>query len=186
MATLFASEDRHGYGAGIMRSTHSLLVAVMVLTAVLVAEEVLPLSQETDFSGYWAQDDDASLVETTETLAGLAGGGAPEDIFVSQARDGTLVISSRHNPSQPRVYSIGGDSLVPAPGEQGGTMRLTTRWRDGALVSEGSVATGGDTLRVSEILSLSDDGNTLVLEATMSSAAGEVSNRLVYRRWSGR
>ena len=172
-----------------MRRTSWVLVTVMVINAALVIGEAragASLFQETDFSGYWALDTEASSVETAETLAGLAGGGAPENIFVSQARNGTLVISSQHNPSQPRVYSIDDDSLVPAPGEQGGSMQVTTRWQDRALVSEGSVVSDADTLRVREVLSLSDDGDTLMLEATIASAAGEVSNRLVYRRWAER
>lgn len=139
--------------------------------------------QETDFSGYWAHDVDASRIETVDTLAGLAGGGAPESLLISQARNGVLVISSRHNPSQPRVYRIGGDSMVPAPGEQGGAMTISTRRQEGTLVSEGSVATGDGTLRVHEILSLSDDVRTLVLEATLTTGADVLSNRLVYRRW---
>ena len=141
------------------------------------------LPQETDFSGYWAHDVEASRIETTEALAGLAEAGAPESLFISQARNGVLVISSRHNPSQPRVYRIGGDSMVPAPGEQGGAMAISTGWQAGTLVSEGSVAAGEGKLRIREVLSLSDDGSTLVLEATLTNGADELSNRLVYRRW---
>jgi hypothetical protein len=160
---------------------------VTVVAAVLLVGDAYFLHaapyQETDFSGYWARDGDASRVETSETLAGLGGGGAPEDLFVSQALNGTLVVSSRHNPSQARVYRISGDSVVPAPGEQGGTMQVTTRWQEGMLVSEGSVASGRDTLHVREVFSLIDDGSTLVLELSLTSSAGGASNRLVYRRW---
>ena len=104
--------------------------------------------------------------------------------MISQARNGSLIISSRHNPSAPRAYQIEGESPVPAPGEQGGMMTVSTRWQGSALVNEGSLETTGGTLRVREVISLADDGDTLVLEATVATAEGEASNRLVYRRAS--
>jgi hypothetical protein len=146
----------------------------------------LPLLQQTDFSGYWAHDAAASRIETSAVLAGLGGGGAPEDLLISQARNGTLIISSRHNPSQARAYRIEGDSLVAAPGEQGGMMTVSTRWQGSALATEGSLETGGSTLRVRELISLADDLDTMVLEATVVTAEGEASNRLVYRRSGSR
>jgi hypothetical protein len=151
----------------------------MLLVAVAAA---VPSFQETDFSGYWVHDVDASRIETAEVLSGLGGGGAPENLFVSQARDGSLVVSSDNNPSQSRAYRIGGESTVPAPGEQGGGMSVSTRREGSALVNEGSVETPDGAFRVRERLSLQDDGNTLVLEATLVNAVGEMTNRLVYRR----
>ncbi len=157
-------------------------IAVNGQVSSAAAYETLPLFQQTDFSGYWAHDAAASRVETSAALAGLGGGGAPENLLISQARNGTLIISSRHNPSAPRVYQIEGESLVPAPGEQGGMMTVSTRWQGSALVTEGSLDTTGGTLRVREMISLADDGDTLVLEATVATVEGEASNRLVYRR----
>lgn len=147
------------------------------------AGETPSLLQVTDFSGYWARDIDASRVETSEVLAGLGGGGAPERLFVSQARNGTLIISSGHNPSAARAYLIGGETRVTAPGVQGGTMTLTTRRQGDFLVSEGQVTHDDGVVRVREVLSLTGDGDTLIIEATITGAAAEVSNRLVYRRW---
>ena len=154
------------------------------LPAVALIVAALPLLQQTDFSGYWAHDAAASRVESSAVLAGLAGGGAPENLLISQARNGTLVIESRHNPSQARVYRIGGDSEVLAPGEQGGMMMVSTRWQESALATEGSREAGGGMLRVRELISLTDGGETLVLEATIATPEGEASNRLVYRRVS--
>ncbi len=157
-------------------------IAVKDHTPSTAADETLPLFQQTNFSGYWARDAAASRVETTAALTGLGGGGAPENLLISQARNGTLIISSRHNPSAPRVYQIAGESLVPAPGEQGGMMKVSTRWQGNALLTEGSLETTKGTLRVREMISLAEDGDTLILEATVTTVEGEASNRLVYRR----
>jgi hypothetical protein len=146
------------------------------------APRTAPPSQGTDFSGYWAHDAAASRVATSEVLAGLGGGGTPENLLISQARNGTLIISSRHNPSAPRVYQIEGESLVPAPGEQGGMMTVSTRWQGGALVTVGSSETTGGTLQVREVIWLADDGDTLVLEATLTTGESDATNHLVYRR----
>ncbi len=158
-------------------------LSVLASCLMVAAAAASPSVQETDFSGYWAHDAAASRVETADALAGLAGGGAPANLFVSQARNGSLVLSSQRNPSQPRGYRIGGESTVPAPGDEGGEMTVVTAWDGTSLVSEGSVDTEAGTLRIRERMSLQDDGGTLILEATVINAAGEATNHLVYRRW---
>ena len=143
----------------------------------------LASAQAPDLSGTWNLDRDASRITTAEGLAGLGDEGAPEILHITQAANGNLILSSRVNAAQPRVYQVEGESSLPAPGEDGGTMTVTSRWDDGSLVNEGSVAIdGGGTIRVYEELALSPDGRTLVLEVTTATSGGEETNRLVYRK----
>ena len=136
-------------------------------------------AQRIDFSGTWRLDREASTIITAEGLAGL-GEPAPADLHLTHAANGGLIISSRVNGAQPRAYLVEGGSTVPAPG--GGTMLVATRWRNGALVSEGSARVDGNTVGIREVMTLSADGRTLTLEVTTTSPSGAETNTLVYRK----
>jgi hypothetical protein len=59
---------------------------------------------------------------------------------------------------------------------------VATRWRNGALVSEGSARVDGNTVGIREVMTLSADGRTLTLEVTTTSPSGAETNTLVYRK----
>ena len=143
--------------------------------------EIAQSQEKPDFSGTWILDRDASQITTAEGLAGLGGSGAPENLYITQAANGSMVISSEVNAAQPRAYQLDSQSTVPAA--EGATMTVRSRWDGSVLVTEGSHDLGdGGSIGVREVLSLSADGQTLTLEVTTTTPSGNGTNSLVYRR----
>lgn len=134
-----------------------------------------------NFSGTWRLDAEASDVTSPDGLAGL-GGAAPENLYITQARNGALILSSRVNGAQPRNYIIGGENPLPAPGGEAARMTMSSRWEGSNLVNEGSGEVGGSSLVVREVMSLSPDGRTLELEVTTTLAGAGSTNTLIYRK----
>lgn len=134
-----------------------------------------------NFSGTWRLDVEASDVTSPDGLAGL-GGAAPENLYITQARNGALILSSRVNGAQPRTYIIGGENPLPAPGGEAARMTMSSRWEGSTLVSEGSGEFEGSSLVVREVMSLSPDGRTLRLEVTTTLAGAGSTNTLIYSK----
>ncbi len=139
------------------------------------------VAERPNFSGTWRLDAEASDVTSPDGLAGL-GAPAPENLYITQARNGALILSSRVNGAQPRNYIIGGENPLPAPGGEDARMTMSSRWEGRNLVNEGSGEVAGDPLVVREVMSLSPDGQTLRLEITTTVAGTEATNTLVYIR----
>ena len=139
------------------------------------------VAERPNFSGTWRLDAEASDVTSPDGLAGL-GGAAPENLYITQARNGALILSSRVNGAQPRNYIIGGENPLPAPGGEAARMTMSSRWEGSNLVNEGIGEMAGDPLVVCEVMSLSLDGRTLRLEITTTVAGTEATNTLVYIR----
>ncbi len=139
------------------------------------------VAERPNFSGTWRLDTEASEVASPNGLAGL-GGAAPENLYITQARNGALILSSRVNGAQPRNYIIGGENPLPAPGGEAARMTMSSRWEGSKLVNEGSGEVEGDPLVVHEVISLSPDGRTLRLEITTTVAGTEATNTLIYIR----
>ena len=139
------------------------------------------VAERPNFSGTWRLDAEASQVASPVGLAGL-GGPAPENLYITQARNGALILSSRVNGAQPRNYIIGGENPLPAPGGEAERMTMSSRWEGRNLVNEGIGEVAGDSLVVREVMSLSPDGRTLRLEITATVAGTEATNTLVYIR----
>ena len=137
------------------------------------------VAERPNFSGTWRLDAEASDVTSPDGLAGL-GAPAPENLYITQARNGALILSSRVNGAQPRNYIIGGENPLPAPGGEDARMTMSSRWEGRNLVNEGSGEVAGDPLVVREVMSLSPDGRTLRLEITTTVAGTETTNTLVY------
>ncbi len=137
-----------------------------------------------NLSGIWQLDRDASQIGTTAALAGLGDGGAPLTLFVTQAANGTLLLSSEDNPTQARAYAIGGESPVPILADDGepNTMTIASRWDDGRLVNEGRHQRGVTVIDVREVMSLSADGQTLIIEVEIDGSPLQGTSRLLYRR----
>ena len=139
------------------------------------------VAERPNFSGTWRLDAEASDVTSPDGLAGL-GGAAPENLYITQARNGALILSSRVNGAQPRNYIIGGENPLPAPGGEAARMTMSSRWQGLILVNEGSGEVEGDPLVVREAMSLSPDGRTLRLEVTTTLAGAGSTNTLIYRK----
>ena len=149
------------------------------VTLFVVARLVETLAQTADFSGTWQLDVGRSRLAENTALVGLIPSGAPAALHISQASNGTVMVESRINESHARMYKPGGKSSTPAG--QGGSITMTSRWENGALVSEGSQdSPTGASIAVKEVLALSADGRTLTFDVTTSAAAEKSS--LVYTR----
>ena len=152
-----------------------------IFTVVLLVATAAAAAQSPNFSGTWRFVPAASEVNSAEGLAGL-GGSAPENLYITQARNGALIISSRVNGAQPRNYIIGGDNRLPAPGGEDARITVSSRWQGTDLVNEGSGEVEGSAIIVREVISLSADGRTLRIEATTTVNGSEATNTLVYAK----
>ncbi len=137
-----------------------------------------------DLSGIWELDRAASEIGTTAALAGLGDAGAPLVLFVTQAANGTLLLSSQDNPTQARAYAIGGESPVPILADDGepNTMTIASRWDGGELVNEGTHQRGVTVIQVREVMTLSDDTQVMTIEVRIEGLPSQGASRLVYRR----
>jgi hypothetical protein len=136
-----------------------------------------------DFSGTWRLDPSRSRISEASGFAGLAKSGAPETLYVTQPRNGTLVVESSTNESHARLYRPGGTTSTPVTVGQNGSITITSRWDGPSLVGEGTREfTALPVARVKEVLSASADGRTLTIEITTTTASvGSVSS-LTYVR----
>lgn len=133
-------------------------------------------AQTPDLSGTWKLNAEESTVDPAVAYAGLGGNaGIPVTVYVTQARNGTVIVGSDMNTSRARTYRPGAESRAPLGN---GDITMTSRWEASTLVSEGRDAESGDALR--EALSLSTDGESLRVEITVTTNNETSSSTLVY------
>jgi len=129
-----------------------------------------PRPPVSDFAGSWKLDG----IEGDATFNGLAAAGAPPWLFVTQPRNGTLVVESPVNTSHTRFYRPGKPTTTDIAN---GTITMTTSWVGKSLVAEGSAkGSGGAVTAVKE--TLSRDGETLVIQIE----SGDKTARVRYSR----
>jgi len=133
----------------------------LCVLAVLAVEESGVRAQATDYSGTWKLNRSESQITAGTGIAGLGAGGAPPTLYVSQAANGTVVVGSDVNESHARTFKIAKGVLT------------------------------NDAPGLSEILSMSGDGQTLTVKVTgrpagsagsPGSPGSDVTSTLVYRK----
>jgi hypothetical protein len=150
------------------------LIYTGLLTAALAA-------QAPDFSGTWKLDTARSKVTPAATIAGLIANGAPPVLHVTQPANGTLLIESQINEGQSRLYRPNAKTSTPAG--QGGTVTMTTTWKDRAVVSEGvTEAPNGARVNVKETFTLSADGKTMTVDVVASADGQTHTSAMTYTR----
>ncbi len=154
------------------------------LTALLLGLGTLASVRQVDFNGTWRLDERASQITTDDGLEGL-GHHAPQALYITQTRDGELLISSRLPGSTPRAYRMGGSAWVPAPRPGTGRMPISSRIRGLSLVSEASAEVEGEAVSVREVLTMDRSGAKITLEVTTTRSFGPETNKLVYTRVGG-
>ena len=166
------------------RTTTSTLLLILAIGAAVAPQAIAQLDRppRPDFSGTWRLDREASQITTAAGLAGLGGAGSPDNLYITQAGNGALILSSRVNGAKPRAYQVLGENRVPAPGDGGGQLLVRTSWRGETLVSEGGGSADDENIQVREVTSLSDNGRTLTLEVTTTTGGSAETNRLIYRK----
>ena len=153
------------------------------------------LAQDTNFSGAWALDVEAS--ELPQPSSGRGGGGrrgsggrgpgaGPTSLTITQT-DRTLTMSQTGRDGQSRTVTYQLDASESTnPGPRGGNLTTLSSWKGRTLVTEGSqeISTqrGNFTFELVEHRSLSNDGQTMTVQTTRSTPRGDRSVSLVYRK----
>ena len=130
-------------------------------------------AQTPDFSGMWTLDRDASQF-TAPAFSGGRGGDDIDHLFITQAKNGTLIVGTETNGLKAWAYTPGRELTIAVGRDT--TMRAASRWDGARLVAEGRQ---GD-MTMHEVMSLSPDGRTLTIAVTTTTPEGETKNRLVY------
>ena len=159
--------------------TRSLEVAVrrcVVFVVGLLATAVSPVAaQMPDFSGMWTLDRDASQF-TAPAFSGGRGGDDIDRLFITHAANGTLIIGTETNGLKAWSYTPGRELSIPVGRDT--NMLVASRWGGSGevLIAEGRQ---GD-MTMHEVMSLSPDRRTLIIQIRTTTPEGETNNRLVY------
>ena len=159
--------------------------AVIALVACAACQASPGEAETPDFSGAWVLDTGASRLTPEAGFGALGAVSAPERLHITHAANDDLALQSEWNTSEARVYRPGSETVIPVGPDD--TLRVSTRWDGVALVAEGRRPTAGGgsaILGVRRTLSLSDDGGTLTIEATTTTADGDATSTMVYTRLS--
>jgi outer membrane protein assembly factor BamB len=152
----------------------------------LAAQATRDKARMPDVAGTWKLDIARSRVDAAAGLAGLAGAGAPEMLHITQPANGAVIVESRVNESHARLYTPGGKTSTPVTVGPAGSITMTSRWEQGALVSEGTrESTSGPSTalnQVREVMRLSPDSRELTIEVTSNTAAVTRTSAFVYTR----
>lgn len=176
-----------------------LAVGVAMVTAVFVTAQARP-----DFSGTWVFDAKASAAAGDAAAAGgaapggtmsfsgggravMGGGGASGVEYRMTQTAGSLAIErSVGTSTQKFVHTFDGAENVNVNGRT--TLRTTSQWDGGRLVTEGTQTValeGGDvTSTVREVRSLGSDG-ALVVEVTRTAQGKTTTSKRIYVRKKG-
>ena len=174
-------------------SYHSVIVmritlAKLILTAFVMSVPMVT-AQGTDFSGTWTLDVEASQLPNPpggrggrRGSGGLGRGAAT--MVIEQSDDVLTMERQLAGGTQVATYRLDGvESTNAGPRGQQVT---TSRWEDGDLVTEGTLAIatprGSRSIQLRERWTRSEDGQELVIESTVVTPRGEMVARLVYRR----
>jgi len=145
----------------------------------------LALAQAPDLAGTWRLDLDVSNVDAAVSLDGLSGTTETETLHITQPANRTVMIESSMRQSQARLYQPGGKTSNRILLGEPGTLTLESKWEGQSLVSEGlREFSAGDAkpVAVSEVIRLRDNGETLEIVVTASTADGPKTSTLLYKK----
>ncbi len=174
---------------------------VIIFTAILAlvgAPTAFVSAQDTDFSGSWTLDRDASDIPQGRGGGGRGGGGGggrggrgglgaqmADALVITQSASSLTIEQSRGDRSQTVEYALDGSETTIEQG-RGGVLTVTATWDGGTLVISGSqeleTPRGNFSITLNELRTLSADGQALVIESTRGTPRGERTMTLVYRK----
>ena len=166
---------------------------VMIFTAILAlvgAPTAFVSAQDTDFSGSWTLDRDASDIPQGRGGGGRGGRGGlgaqmADALVITQSASSLTIEQSRGDRSQTVEYALDGSETTIEQG-RGGVLTVTATWDGGTLVISGSqeleTPRGNFSITLNELRTLSADGQALVIESTRGTPRGERTMTLVYRK----
>lgn len=132
-------------------------------------------AQEPNFSGMWTLDREASEFEPP-AFSGGRGGSNVGRLFITHAKNGTVVIGAETNAAKAWSYTPGRELSIPVGRDT--TMMAASRWEGTQLVAEGRQ---GD-MEMYEVMSLNGTGDVLTIQVTTTTPEGQTMNRLVYTK----
>ncbi len=152
-------------------------ISFLLLAVSAMAFRAMAIGAETpNLSGTWKLNESASTIDPAVVFTGLGGNaGVPRTLYVTHARNGTVIIGSDMNTSHARTYEPGAASRSPLGGE---VATMMTLWDGATLVAEGHDAASQDGLR--ESMTRSNDGTTLTVEIVVTTETGTSSSTLIY------
>ena len=130
-------------------------------------------------AGTWKLDPARSRIGSTAVPVGLMKAGAAQTLHITHAANGTVIVESQINESQSRSYRPGGQTMTPVVPT--GTITMTSRWDDRALVSEGRLEAGAAPVPVKETFTVDAEGR-LTLAITVGTGDAATSSVLVYAK----
>ena len=166
-------------------------VASLMLVAFAMTTPTV-MAQDTDFSGTWTLDAEASQFPEPLGAGGGRGGRrgsgglgrGPATVVIEQSDD--VLTMERQLAGGTQVASYRLDGVESTNAGPRGQQVTTSRWEDGDLVTEGTLAIatprGSRSIQLRERWTRSEDGQELVIESTFVTPRGEMVARLVYRR----
>ena len=135
-------------------------------------------AQTPNVSGTWKLNEGASATDPAVAFSALGGNaGIPRTLYVTQAKNGTIIIGSDMNTSHARTYVPGDKSSTPIGT---GAVTIESEWDGSTLVAEGEDTASSSLIR--EELTLSADGNALTVTIRVTKEAVESSSTLVYEK----
>ena len=132
-------------------------------------------AQQPDFSGMWTLDRGASEF-SPPAFSGGRGGADIGRLFITHAKNGTLVIGAETNASKAWSYTPGRELSIPVGRDT--TMMAASRWEGAQIVVEGRQG----NMQMREVMSLSPNAGTLTIEVTTTTPEDQMMNRLVYTK----
>jgi len=156
----------------------------ILFAVLLLGLAAVHAAQAPDFNGTWRLNEDDSRITTGEGLSGL-GGPAPPMLYITQRRNGAVILSSRIPRSVSRDYLMGGSTWVPAPQPSTAKFLMASRTRGLSMISEASGEVDGEMVQVREVLTMDARGRRITLEVTTTRSWGPETNLLVYDRVGG-
>ena len=111
---------------------NSFVTSVVTVTMILTAMPAF--AQVPNFSGMWTLDQMASDF-TEPGFSGGRGGPDVERLFITHAKNGTVVIGAETNASKAWTYTPGRELSIPVGRDT--TMMVASRWEEDRLVAEG-------------------------------------------------
>jgi outer membrane protein assembly factor BamB len=130
-------------------------------------------------AGTWKLDPARSRIGTAAVPVGLMKTGAALTLHVTHAADGTVIVESQINESQSRTYRPGAQTTTPVVPT--GTIKMTSRWTDRTLVSEGALEAGAAPVPVKETFTIDAEGR-LTLAITVGTGEAATNSLLVYAK----
>jgi outer membrane protein assembly factor BamB len=152
----------------------------------LGAQSEREAARPANLAGTWKLDPFRTRQSASAGIAGLIGSGAPDTLHITQPANGVVIVESRINESHGRLYTPGSKTSTPVTVGPAGSITMSSRWENGALVSEGvresTASPSSVPTHVKEVITLSPDSQVLTIDVTTIAGDVKGASTFVYTR----